>query len=197
MSDNILKKIGDAAVNYAPTISKFLSASGVGAPAGIAVDVLASIGKAFGLGSNATPDEIHAAISSDPQAALKFALAEQDFQLKQGEQRLKELETRLGDIQSARQMNIEETKATGKRSKNLIALAWLNILGFYAILSIFIFMVSHGKSIEALGAMGTILIMLIGNLSSNFTSVNAFFFGSSQESAHKTDLLSKADPIKQ
>jgi hypothetical protein len=196
MADNILKKIGDGIADYAPSLAKILNASGIGAPAGIALDVMSSLAKAFGCGTNATPDEIHTAIASDPQSALKLALAEQDFILKKREQDIEFLKTQLSDIQSARTMDVDKTKATGKRDYNLYALAWLNTLGFYIVVGVFIWMLGHGKTIEAMGAMGTIIVMLIGNLSSNYTSVNSYFFGSSQGSAQKTELLAKADSIK-
>jgi len=197
MEENILKTIGDKIVNIAPSISALLTASGVGAPVGLAVTALASLGKAFGLGSNATPDEIHQAISSDPESALKLALADQDFQLKMRDQDLKELQARLADVQSARDRQIDHEKVTGKSDINLYALAWLFVAGFFITIIAMVGLILTKSMPES---MPKEIVFLLGSLFQCLTMgvgvVLQYFFGSSKGSNEKTGLLAKADAIK-
>lgn len=79
--DSILKKIGDGIVDFAPTVAKYLTASGIGAPAGLAVEAVGALGKVFGLGTNPTPEELATAMLKDPEARFKVILAEQSFTL--------------------------------------------------------------------------------------------------------------------
>lgn len=183
MEDNILKKIADGIVDYAPGIAKILTATGVGAPAGAALEVVSSLGKAFGLGTNATPDQIHAAIASDPQIALKAVMAEQDFILKQRDQENEELKIRLADVQSARQ---REATIKDNVNKNL---AFIIVGAFIALIAGTL--LGYAKVDSALA--GT----LVGYLSAKCEQVLAYYFGSSKSSDKKTDLLAKAPSIRE
>lgn len=78
---NVLRKIADGIVDYAPSVAKYLSASGVGAPAGLAVEAVGALGKVFGLGTSPDPETLATAILKDPEARLKVMLAEQSFAL--------------------------------------------------------------------------------------------------------------------
>jgi len=182
MESSILKKIADGIVDYAPELAKILTATGVGAPAGAALEVISSLGKAFGLGAQASPDAVHAAIASDPQIALKSVMAEQDYALKQKDQELEELKIRLSDVQSARQR-----EATVKDNVNKI-LAYIIVGAFIALIAGTL--LGYAKVESALA--GT----LVGYISAKCEQVLAYYFGSSKSSDKKTDLLAKAAPIK-
>jgi hypothetical protein len=185
--DNIMKKIGDGLVDIAPTIGAILTATGVGAPVGMAINALASLGKAFGLGESATPDAIQNAIATDPQAALKIALAEQDYKLKMRELDIEELKTQIDDTKNARQMSTDKVKTTGKSDLNLYILSWTIIFGFFALITILLFVILPT-------AQEKILYMLLGTLASGFMLVLQFFYGSNRSSESKTDMIYNSTP---
>lgn len=195
-----LRKIGDAVVDYAPGIAAALTTvtGGAAAPAGIALTALSALGKACGLGSDATPEEIHAAIqTADPETKLKLMQAENDFKLKIREQDLDELKARLNDVQSARQAEVAKTQATGKRDINLYVLAYLYIAGFFISMIAMVWMMIDGTFPEEIPQA---LVFLLGNLFGCLTSgvgaIIQYFFGTSASSAKKTDLLTQINTQK-
>jgi len=99
---SIFQKIGDAVVNFAPGIATILTATGVGAPVGAAVGAIGALGRAFGLGDSAKPEDVLTAISADPEIRLKAMVAENDFKVKMKQAELDETKAYLSDVQSAR-----------------------------------------------------------------------------------------------
>ena len=180
MSENIIKKIGDGIVDYAPTLGAVLTASGVGAPVGAAINALAQLGKAFGLGSGASPEALATAMLSDPEARLKLVNAENSFKLEVMREQFK-------DIASARSREVETTKATGRRDFNMFVLAWVVIGGWLGAIGALIVL----KILVPDSAVATdpILSMLFGSLSTNAGIVVGYFFGSSRGSDNKNSLL--------
>jgi hypothetical protein len=194
---NIFQKIGDAVVDYAPSVAGILAlVPGVGVIPAAALGAVASLGKACGLGTNAKPEEVLAAVTADPEIRLKAQIAENDFKVKMRDAEIAEmninldkLRAQLSDIQNARLMNTEAIKATGKRDFNLYALAWLNTLGFYVMIGFFIWMLFAQVTVSVPQALNDILFMLVGCLVTNYTGVNTYFFGSSAGSDLKTQLM--------
>lgn len=178
------KKLGDMAVDAAPAIAGVLAATGVGVPVAGAVAALGALGRAFGLGDNAKPEEIEAAIKADPQAALKLRLAEMDFTLRNRELDIQELREHLQDVQNARDMDTKKTQATGKRDYNLYILAWVNVLGFFAVIVAVILADMPTSEVAK-----TAVAMLFGALIGGYKDVLGYFFGSSKSSSDKTALL--------
>ena len=180
------KDIGTVVGQAAPVLGSVLGGifaggpgSNLGGAAGTAVQKLL---QSLGLASDATPDQVQAAIASDPQAALKLKQAEMDFQIALGKQKLDELQAYLIDIQSARTREVETTKATGKRDVNLYALAWLIVAGFFGLTCLLIF---RSLPPDASG----VVFMLFGALAAAFGSVVGYFFGSSKGSADKSQFM--------
>jgi len=93
--ENTFKKIADQVVNFAPGLATVLAATGVGAPIAGAIGALGALGRAFGLGSNPKVEDIHTIIQTDPEASLKIALAEMDFQLKKRDQDIEEMRVQM------------------------------------------------------------------------------------------------------
>jgi len=195
------KDVTDTIKQYAPGVTSLLGVAslipGVGAITGPAALAVGAIAKA--LGTEPTPDAIQQAIVTDPNAALKLKQADLDFQLAQQkedheheirerDQQLSELKVRLDDVKSARNMKVKETEVTGKRDTEDKFFDWFIILGFFIILGA----VMYFKPPES-----TNLGMLIGATITAFTSVVHFRRGTSQGSIDKTNLLAKAEPIKQ
>lgn len=189
MEESMLKKIGDGIANIAPTLGAVLSTTGVGAPAGAAVSAIGTLCKVFGLGSQATASDVATAMLADPAAQLKVAQAENDFKLEAMKNDTEALKLQLADVQSARDMKANETKATGKRDINIYILAWFLILGFFALMGILLFVKLPEDS-------SGVIYMLFGTLSTAFGAVINYFYGSSASSGEKTELLAKAQAIK-
>jgi len=79
--ESIFQKIGNLIVDYAPEAGGILAATGVGAPIGAALGILGSLGKALGLGSKATPEDVHQVLQANPEMAAKAYIAELDYKL--------------------------------------------------------------------------------------------------------------------
>lgn len=181
MAENVWKELGENIVNYAPALGAALSpvTGGVSAIVGTGIGVL---GKIFGLGDKPNPDALKQAIATDPQSALKLALADREFRLAQYQAETERLKVEIDDIKSARQR-----EATVKDSVNSI-LAYSIVGAFIALVGATLLGYARVESALA----GT----LVGYLSAKAEQVLAYYFGSSRGSDKKTELLSKAEPIK-
>ena len=186
---SIFQKIGDAVVDFAPGIATVLAATGVGVPIAGAVGAVGALGRAFGLGSTAKPEDVLAAISADPEIRLKAMVADNDFKAEMGRQALQaakeeteRIRIQLADVQSAR-----EREKSVKDNVNKI-LAYSIVGGFLAMVGATLLGYAKVESVLA----GT----LVGYLSAKCEQVLAYYFGSSKGSAEKTALLAKAEPIK-
>ena len=158
----------------APTI-----ATALGGPlAGMAVS---AISKAVGV----EPDQVQDMISNNKLTAEQIAqvkVAEIELQKQAQELGLNFAKLEVEDRKSAREM-----QAT-TRSIVPPALAAIITVGFFGILMMMMF----GK---VDGSNPTILMML-GSLSTAWTGIIAYYFGSSAGSQAKTEMLSKAPAIK-
>jgi len=187
--ENVWKNLGDNIVGAAPALGALLApvTGGVSAMVGSGVAIL---GKLFGLGDRPDPDALKNAIATDPQAALKLSLADKEWQLEMYRAETDRLTVEIDNIKSARIRQTDSEEATGKRDYNLYAFAWLNTLGFYAVVGFFVYMLKASVAIQIPQALNDVLFLLIGCLTTNYTNVNGYFFGSSSGSDLKTQLLS-------
>jgi hypothetical protein len=177
---NIYQKIGDAVVDFAPGIAGILAATGVGAPVAAAVGALSALGRAFGLGSSAKPEEVLSVISVDPEIRLKAMIAENDFKAEMGRQDLEKIKAVLADVQSARVMKIETTKTNGKGDFIGGLLDLVIVSGFFVTLLGYMFVdIPVGQE----GNVG----LLVGALIGAFTTVISFYRGTSLGSVKKTE----------
>ena len=158
----------------APTI-----ASAMGGPlVGMAV---AAISKATGV----DPTEVSDLISNNKLSAEQIAqvkIAEIELQKQAQELGLNFEKLSVEDRKSAREM-----QAT-TRSIVPPALAAIITIGFFSIL----IMMMIGK----VDGNNPTILMMLGSLSTAWTGIIAYYFGSSAGSQAKTDLLSKAPAIK-
>jgi hypothetical protein len=159
----------------APTV-----ATALGGPlAGMAVS---AISKAIGV----DPDKVEDLISSNKLTSDQIAqikIAEIELQRQAQELGLNFEKLAVDDRKSAREMQAVT------RSWVPPLLAGSVTLGFFAILIGMMF----GKMSVA---DNTALTMMLGSLGTAWTGIIAYYFGSSAGSQAKTDLLSKASPIK-
>jgi hypothetical protein len=167
---DLLASFGPLLGQIAPTI-----ATALGGPlAGVAVKTLS--GALFGH-ENATSDEIATAMqSASPEQLAAIKKIDADFKV-----RMKELDIDLeriaaGDRDSARKMQIETRDWTPK------LLAFFITFGFFGAL-VWILVFGIPKT-------GTeVLLMMLGSLSTSWTGVVQFYYGSSAGSKQKTDAL--------
>ncbi len=179
------KKIGAQIADKAPMLGSLFGLPGTAV--GTAVKLVAG---AFGLNpEKVTPEEIEARLKDNPEAWIKIKEIEADNQKHLREILLEheKLETArerayLEDRQNARDRQVASEKATGARDVNLYLVAWLTILGFYALCGVLIFQPVPKESSQA-------VFMLFGGLVSAFTAVIAYFFGSSKSSREKTRIM--------
>jgi hypothetical protein len=158
----------------APTI-----ASAMGGPlVGMAV---AAISKATGV----DPTEVNDLISNNKLSAEQIAqvkIAEIELQKQAQELGLNFAKLEVEDRKSAREMQ------AATRSIVPPLLAAIITIGFFSIL----IMMMLGK----VDGNNPTILMMLGSLSTAWTGIIAYYFGSSAGSQAKTDLLSKAGPVK-
>lgn len=167
--DSIKKLIGTSA----PVLGTL-----IGGPAG------AAVGSIVGglLGVDSTPEAIERELKGNPEALLKLKKYEMDHKEKLQGMELDELKAYLGDVQSARKRQTDHEDKTGKTDKNLYALAWLTVGGFFGLIGIMMFVDVPTQNYD-------ILYMLLGALTAKTGSVYNYFFGTSKGSADKNVML--------
>ena len=191
---NVFQKIGDAITDYAPGLAGVLAlVPGVGTVPAAALAAVGALGRAVGLGSQAKPEDVLQAISVDPEIRLKAMVAENDFKAEMGRQEIEKLKTELADVQSARNREIEITKATGKRDWNMILVGWFIILGYIGMMGFLAYHAAHGQPIK--DDTG-ILFLLVGNLITFVGTVIGYWYGTTRSSQAKTDIIARSPAIK-
>jgi len=179
------KSLGQSVINAAPYLGAALGTA-FGGPAGTALGTLAgnALKKALGVESD-DPQALKDAIAQDPQAAAKLAMAELEFKLEL--QRMDNALTKalLSDVQSARDREGKIVQATGKKDLSTEIMAWLIILGFFAVLITRMLIKIEPGQTENVG-------MLIGCLITMTTTIVAYKWGSSRGSAEKSAAISEA-----
>jgi hypothetical protein len=180
------KDIAGTVAKAAPMLGTLL-----GGPMGGAIGgVVSLISSAFGLTpAEATPDKIQSMLQADPAAALKLAEIEannkielQKLILEQNRLVLQEKQSDLADTADARARERAVVQATGKVDKNLYALAWLIVIGFFSLTSLLMYRKLPEGSNE-------VVFMLFGGLVSGFSTVLGYFFGSSRGSLMKSQII--------
>ena len=172
------KDIGETVKKFAPVLGSALGPGG--AAVGGAVSLLLG---ACGLGSDATPDDIMAAIS-DPATVLKLKEVENTHQLELSKLVLQQEQAYLADRQGARNREVEIAKATGGRDINLYILAWVVIVGFFLLTWAMMYVTLPTANVGPVN-------ILFGALVAGFMAVLGYFFGSSQSSDIKTKMIAK------
>jgi hypothetical protein len=170
---DILKTFGPLIGSVAPTIATALG----GPVAGMAVKALSNA--FFGHG-DASQDEIQSALANptaDQLAALKKIDADFKIQMKSLDIDLERIAA--GDRDSARQMQM------ATKSWLPEALAILVTAGFFGII---IYILRSGLPESGREAV----LLLLGSLGTAWTSIMAFYFGSSAGSQKKTEALTNA-----
>jgi len=164
------------------------AAASLGGPIGSMAASL--LGKALNVGTIApTSDGISTAIATalaDPTQRAALIKAEQDFQAQMAELGYKDAET-LAATAEADRANARDREVKLKDRVPAL-LAFLVTLGFFGVLAFMMF-----RSVPS--AAHDALLLLLGSLSTAWTAVISYYFGSSAGSDRKTELLAQAPAI--
>ncbi|CDF81964.1 hypothetical protein PKB_0587 [Pseudomonas knackmussii B13] len=166
------------------TLAPWIGSAFGGPLGGLAVDAAAS---AMGL-SDKTAEAVKQALSgATPEQLLAVKQADQAFALQMqalGFKQVTDLETLAsGDRKDARAMQIAQ------RSWVPAALSIIVTFGYFAILAGMMLGVLHVADSQA-------LLLMLGSLSTAWGVVMAFWFGTTSDSARKTELLACSSPAK-
>ena len=179
-----LKKIGKVLAGIAPIAASVVSGGLLGP---VAAGVAKQVTSALNLPDGASEEDIEAAVvKADPSqlaelrridATLQKDLAE--IQYKTDELGIREEEVHAKDRDSARHRQVELHDNTPT------VLAWVAIIGFFALLFLMWFRPPPEGSEE-------VLFVAVGILGSLVHSIKDFFFGSSKSSQDKDDVIRAA-----
>lgn len=175
------KDIAGTVAKAAPILGTVL-----GGPVGSVVGaVIPLIANALGLTpEETTPDRINSMLLTDPTAAIKLAELEMTHKVELQKLVLQRAAMDFADTADARKRQVDSEKATGKRDYNLYILAWIIVVGFFALCAALM-------KIVLPPGQNDVIFMLFGSLSTSFGAVIQYFFGSSHGSAEKTRLLAE------
>lgn len=162
------RDIAGAVGKAAPIVGTLL-----GGPAGAAVGGLISMA----LGTDNNPDAVSAALAGNPDALVKIKELEVNAQVQLQQLAVQAEQNRLVDVQSARARQTANPKDYTPQ-----VLAYLVTVGFFGTLAALAF----AKLDPA--TQNTLLVM-VGTLSTAWVAIVGFYFGSSKDSAAKTQML--------
>ena len=114
---------------------------------------------------------------NSPETLAKIKQIDADFKVKMRELGITEAKLFFDDVKDARERNVKLNDITPA------TLAFLVTLGFFGVLSVFMF-TDIPKDSE------TVLNIMLGSLGTAWTSIIGFYFGSSRSSEVKNYLLS-------
>ena len=155
----------------------------IGGPLGGALGgLISTLASSFGLSEDSSVDQIMKAIEADPDAGVKLKEIELNHKIRLEKLALESDVIHLQDRADARSREVKIAQATGKKDINIYALAWIMVIGFFALCGLLMkYPMPEGQS--------DVIFMLFGALASGFGAVIQYFFGSSKSSADKTALL--------
>ena len=185
---DVLKKIGSVLAPVAPWIATAFGGPMAGAAVSKAVEALNIVVKPDA-STNDKANAIDAALANgsltpEQLVALKQAdMAFQEEMKKADFSHIEQLDSlKYQDVQSARNMQVQ--------TKSWLpgGLAIFVSLGFFGVLYVMLRYPIPAQGHDA-------LLVMLGSLGTAWTSVVAFYFGSSADSHRKTELLAQAPPI--
>jgi hypothetical protein len=162
------KDIASVVGKAAPVVGTLL-----GGPAGAAVGGLISAA----LGTENTPDAVSAALLGNPDAIVKVQELQINAKVQLQQLAVTAEANRLLDVQSAR-----ARQSANPNDKTPQYLAWGVSAGFFATLGLVMF--AHLE-----GAAQNLLLVMTGTLQTAWVAIISYYFGSSKDSAGKTQMI--------
>ena len=126
-----------------------------------------------------TEDEAIKALESHPDLLLQLKQYEMDNKLKLQELQLEAVRIHAADVQSARSREVEITRATGNRDMTQTGLAWLAVVGFFAVLIVSMVVTLTPMQLRLVDMMAGALATIVSG------SVYGYYFGTSSSSQRK------------
>lgn len=145
----------------------------LGGPAGALVGGLVSAA----LGTDNTPDAVSAALIGNPDAIVKIQELQTNAKVQLQQLAVTAEANRLVDVQSAR-----ARQTANPNDKTPQYLAWGVSVGFFATLGLVMF--AHLE-----GAAQNLLLVMTGTLQTAWVAIISYYFGSSKDSAGKTQMI--------
>ena len=179
--------------DLAGVVGKFAPLAGtlIGGPAGAAIGSLI----AATLGAEVTPDAIHAAIASDPQAALKLAQWEGDNKVKLQAMMYSHADNIIAADTAAIQADVADRDSARKREVSVrdrtpAVLAAVVVIASVALgASVVSGYVTHDPAQSIL--VGTV----VGYVFSEAKQVLSYYFGSSSSSDRQTEIIAQSPAV--
>lgn len=135
------------------------------------------------------PNAILEAVKNDPAAVVELQKVQTEhlerleaLKFQHERMELEREQAYLADTQSARQREAAVTQATGKQDSHLYVLAWIVVGGFILLTLITLFVDIPKDNAEA-------VFLVLGAFVSGFSTVLAYFFGSTKGSAEKSQMM--------
>lgn len=145
----------------------------LGGPAGAAVGGLV----AAALGTDNTPDAVSAALIGNPDAIVKIQELQTNAKVQLQQLAVTAEQNRLADVQNAR-----ARQTANPNDKTPQFLAWGVTMGFFGTLALVMF--AHLE-----GAAQNLLLVMTGTLQTAWVAIISYYFGSSKDSAGKTQMI--------
>lgn len=168
------KSVGNIVGRSAPILGTLL-----GGPAGAAIGGL--VGTL--LGTEASPDAIHQAIAADPNKALELAKYELEHKADLQRMQLQHVQSmfasEVADRDSARRREVDTKDWTPRILAGLVVGCWLGAQWY--ILNTIVDQSMREMVMRALGTIDAALMLIL-----------SYYFGSTNSSARKTELLAQA-----
>ncbi|SDI65534.1 hypothetical protein SAMN04487926_12167 [Paraburkholderia steynii] len=145
----------------------------LGGPAGAAVGGLI----AAALGTDSTPDAVSAALIGNPDAIVKIQELQTNAKVQLQQLAVTAEANRLADVQNAR-----SRQTANPRDYTPQVLAAFVTVGFFGTLGLVMF--AHMES-----AAQNLLLVMTGTLQTAWVAIISYYFGSSKDSAGKTQMI--------
>jgi hypothetical protein len=166
--------VASAVSKFAPILGNAVPGVGtvVGAGVGLAASVIAKA-----LGTDPTPDSIMSSLSADPDAIVKLRQAEMDHE--------KDLASISAELEKARLLDVQSARARQSANPKDYTPQWLAggvTLGFFGALAAVMILPLDNKTHD-------LLLVMIGALQTAWVAIISYYFGSSKDSASKTQMI--------
>ncbi len=181
-----------ATLNQLVTIGAPLLGSVLGGPPGLALGAVSLVKQALGLPNDSSVEAVANEIQTHPDVAIKLKELEANYQQYLISIRLQMDQAEYADRASARSREVEITKATGKKDWYSSALGAFVVASFTAVL-VMLFLKPYIQPTNANSendqATTSLINILVGSLTAGYSTVLAYYFGSSSGSRSKDNTI--------
>lgn len=174
-------------------IGSILSATGIGAPAGAGIAAVGTL-LAHALGTDNTPDALHAALASDPQAAEKALEVESNNKVQMQQILTQQAIVSLQEETKQQAAVLTDKQSARVRDQQFITLGKTNVradlmlVGAYGAIIVIVIVLVTGH-IDASSAVFALLLMLATKFAGNIGTAFDFEYGSSRGSVEKNAVI--------